>query len=123
MLKRNIKKIKQSIKIEDYQSEVKKQIATKLYEEYEKGNSNINDILNEMTEEEQSHVTKLMIDDYEIENKEKAIDDILKAYEKEKLNQRKIDLIGLIETETDEGRKKEYERELNDIVVKIVRIK
>ena len=94
-----------------------------MYEEHEKGNSNINNILNEMSDEQQSHVTKFMIDDFEIEDKEKAIDDILQAYEKEKLNQRKLDLIGLIEIEKNENIKKSYEEELKDIIVKLVRIK
>ena len=115
--------IKQNIKIEDYKTEINKQIATKLYEEYEKGNSNINGVLAQMSEEEQSYVTKIMMDDYEIKDKEKAIDDILQQYEKEKLNQRKIDLIGLIEKETDENQKKEYEEELKEIILKLVRIK
>ena len=115
--------IKQNIKIEDYQTEINKQIATKLYEEYEKGNSNINGVLAQMSEEEQSYVTEIMMDDYEIADKEKAIDDILQQYEKEKLNQRKIDLIGLIEKETDENQKKEYEEELKEIILKLVRIK
>ena len=94
-----------------------------MYEEYEKGNSNINNILNEMNEEEQSYITKLMIDEYEIEDKEKAIDDILQAYEKEKLNQRKYDLIGLIDEEKDEEKRKSYEEELKEIIVRLVRIK
>ena len=94
-----------------------------MYEEYEKGNSNINGILTQMNEEEQSYMTKLMIDDYEIKDKEKAIDDILRAYEKEKLIQRKFELIKLSEEVQDEEKKRIYERELNDILVKIVRIK
>ena len=109
--------IKQNIKVEDYQSEINKQIATKLYEEYEKGNSNINSILNQMSEEEQSHATKILID------KEKAIDDILGAYKREKMNQRKIDLVGLIETEEDENTKAAYEQELKDIIFELAKIK
>ena len=115
--------IKSNIKVEDYQSKLNREIAEKLYEEYEKGNSNINSILNEMNEEEQSHVTKLMIDEYEIKDKEKAIDDILQSYEKEKLNQRKYDLIGLIDEEKDKEKRKSYEEELKKIIVKLVRIK
>ena len=115
--------IKQSIKIEDYQSEINKQIATKLYEEYEKGNSNISGVLNLMNEEEQSHVTELLIDEYEIEDKEKAIDDILNAYEKEKLTQRKFDLIRLIESEEEKENKQKYEQELKEIILKLVKIK
>ncbi len=114
--------IKQNIKIEDFQDETNKQIAAKLYEEYEKGNSNINNILNDMKEEEQSRVTKVMIDDLEITDKEKAIDDILNAYQKEKLNQRKFELIALIENEKDESKKKEYEVELRNIIISLVNV-
>ena len=93
-----------------------------MYEEYEKGNSNINNILNDMKEEEQSRVTKVMIDDLEITDKEKAIDDILNAYQKEKLNQRKFELIALIENEKDESKKKEYEVELRNIIISLVNV-
>ena len=53
-------------------------IAKKLYEEFEKGNSNINGILDNLNEEEQSHVTEIMADDYEIQDMEKAIDDVIR---------------------------------------------
>ena len=115
--------LKQNIKIEDYQSALNKQIAAKLYEEYEKGNSNINSFLNEMSEEEQGHITKLMIDDYEIEDKEKAIDDILQAYQKEKLNHRKYQLLELIDKEENIEQKKAFENELKEIIIKLVKIK
>ena len=116
-------KIKEQIKPEDYQRKGNKEIATKLYEEFEKGNSNINSILSEMTEEQKSYLTKFMIDEYEIENKEKAAQDVLKAYQKDKLNQRKNELVVLLEKEQDEQKKKQYEGELRDIITKIVKIK
>ena len=40
-------------------------------------------------EEEQNQITMIMADDYEIDDLEKAIDDIIQTYEKEKLNNRK----------------------------------
>ena len=58
-----------------------------------------------------------MIDDLEIKDKEKAIDDILNAYQKEKLDQRKYELIALIEKEEDENKKQEYETELRNIII------
>ena len=115
--------IKQNMKPEDFKDEINKKIAKKLYEELEKGNSNINAILDEMTEEEQNHITEIMAMDYEIEDMEKAIDDIMQSYEKEKLNQRKLEIIELLETQIEEEQKKSLEKELNDIIIKLVKLK
>ena len=115
--------IKQNMKPEDFKDELNKKIAKKLYEELEKGNSNINAILDEMTEEEQNHITEIMAMDYEIEDMEKAIDDIMQSYEKEKLNQRKLEIIELLEKQTEEEQKKSLEKELNDIIIKLVKLR
>ena len=60
-----------------------------MYEEFEKGNSNINAILDKMNEEEQNHITEILADDYELDDIEKAIDDVMQSYEKERLVNRK----------------------------------
>ena len=70
--------IKQNIKPEEFKDILNQRIAKKLYEEFEKGNSNINGILDNLNEEEQSHVTEIMADDYEIQDMEKAIDDVIR---------------------------------------------
>ena len=115
--------IKQNMKPDDFKDEINKKIAKKLYEELEKGNSNINAILDEMTEEEQNHITEIMAMDFEIEDMEKAIDDIMQSYEKEKLNQRKLEIIELLEKQAEEEKKKELEKELNDIIIKLVKLR
>ena len=51
--------IKQNVKPEDFKYEIDKLIAKKLYEEFEKGNSNISSIIDNLTEEEQNHVTAI----------------------------------------------------------------
>ena len=115
--------IKQNMKPDDFKDEINKKIAKKLYEELEKGNSNINAILDEMTEEEQNHITEIMAMDFEIEDMEKAIDDIMQSYEKEKLNQRKLEIIELLEKQAEEEQKKELEKELNSIIIKLVKLR
>ena len=115
--------IKQNMKPDDFKDEINKKIAKKLYEELEKGNSNINAILDEMTEEEQNHITEIMAMDFEIEDMEKAIDDIMQSYEKEKLNQRKLEIIELLEKQAEEEKKKELEKELNSIIIKLVKLR
>lgn len=98
--------IKQNITIEDFKDNLNKQIATKLYEELEKGNSNINSILDNLSDEEQNHITAILADDYEINNIEKAIDDIMQSYEKDKLNERKFQILEMLETPIEENQKR-----------------
>ena len=116
--------IKQNIDVKDFKSELNKQIAQILYEEFEKGNSNINAILDKMGEEEQSHITEILADDYELDDIEKAIDDVMQKYEKEKLNERKLQIIQLLEEpEKTVEEKNELGKELNDIIIRLAKMK
>ena len=47
-----------------------------MYEEFEKGNSNINAIIDNLEQDEQNQITMIMSEDYEITDIEKAIDDV-----------------------------------------------
>ena len=94
-----------------------------MYEEFEKGNSNINGIIDELDEEEQNQITMIMAEDYEINDIEKAIDDIMQSYEKEKLNNRKFEILDLLEQNTDSEEKKKLEKELTDIIIRLAKIK
>ena len=115
--------IKQNIKVEDFKDDTNQKIAKKLYEELEKGNSNINGIIDMLDEYEQNHITEIMADDYEIENIEKAIDDLMQSYEKEKLNERKFEIDKLLETNSSIEEKKNLEKELTEIILKLAKIK
>lgn len=115
--------IKQHIRPVDFQDEVNINIAKKLYEELEKGNSNINGIIDELEQEEQNQITLIMADDYEIDDLEKAIDDLIQTYEREKLNNRKFEILELLENETDENNKKKLENELSNIIIMLAKIK
>ena len=96
-------------------------IAKKLYEEFEKGNSNINSIIDILEEEEQNRITMIMAEDYEIKDLEKAIDDIIQVYQREKLNDRKFEIFELLNETTDINQKKELETELNNIIIKLAK--
>ena len=115
--------IKPNIKVEDFKDTINKKIAHKLYEELEKGNSNINSIIDKLDEEEQSRITQIMAEDYGIEDVEKAIDDIIKSYEKEKLTKRKFEIVELIENETDETNKSNLGKELSEVIIKLSKLK
>ena len=114
--------IEKNIKVEDFKDNINKNIAQKLYEELRKGNSNINSVIDNLDEEEQGRITEIMADDYEIDDMEKAIDDIIKSYEKEKLNNRKFELVELIENETDELKKRTLGQELTNIIIQIAKL-
>ena len=115
--------IKQNITIKDFKYKIDKKIAEKLYEEFENGNSNINSIIDNLSEEEQSHITMIMAEDYGIDDVEKAIDDIIQSYEKDKLNERKLEILELLEDTAEENQKKELEKELNDIIIRLAKIR
>ena len=115
--------MKQNINPQDFQDEVNANIAKKLYEELEKGNSNINSIIDELEQEEQNQITMIMADDYEIDDLEKAIDDLIQTYQKEKLNNRKFEILELLEKTTDINQKKELEKELSNIIIRLAKIK
>ena len=115
--------IKQNIKPEDFQDEINFKIAKKLYEEFEKGNSNINGIIDTLEQEEQNQITMIMAEDYEIEDLEKAIDDIIQTYKKEKLNNRKFEILELLDQTSNSEEKKELERELSSIIIMLAKIK
>lgn len=115
--------IKQNIPAEEFKYEIDKKIAKKVYEEFEKGNSNINAIIDNLEEEEQNHITMIMAEDYGIEDIEKAIDDIIQSYEKEKLNDRKYEILELLESEENQEEKKNLEKELSEIIIKLSKIK
>ena len=115
--------IKQNIKPEDFQDEINQEIAKKLYEEFEKGNSNINSIIDTLDQDHQNQITMIMAEDYEIEDLEKAIDDIIQAYKRDKLNNRKLEILELLEKTSNIEEKKELEKELSNIIITLARIK
>ncbi len=116
--------MKQNIQIDDFKDKINQRIVQKLYEELEKGNSNINGIIDTLEEEEQNHITAIMADDYEINDIEKAIDDIMQSYEKDKLNHRKFEILELLEKNNLEAdQKKNLEKELSEIIIRLAKIK
>lgn len=116
-------KIKNNIKPEDFKYDINKKIAIVLYEELEKQEPNINKLINDFDEETQSHITMVMATDYEIEDTEKAVDDILQKYERERLDTRKLEILKQLEQETDGEKKKQLGKELSNIIVALAKIK
>ena len=122
----NFQMIKEHMKIEDFKYDLNIKIVKALYEELEKEDSNISLVLDKIEDEEiKNHLTAIMAEDYGISdsNDTKAIEDILRKYEREKLEKRRDELISLSSEETDSVKRKELGKELNDIILKLVKIK
>ena len=91
--------------------------------EFEKGNSNINGIIDNLDQDQQNQITMIMAEDYEIEDLEKAIDDIIQAYKRDKLNNRKFEILEKLEQTSNIEEKRELEKELSNIIITLARIK
>lgn len=119
-------KLKAIINLEDFKDEQNKQILKKLYEELEKGNINTNHILDWFEEEKIiSHITEIMAYDFEITDVSKAIEDLISIYEKEKLTNRRNAILKQLENidSSNQEEIKQLENELNDIILKLAKIK
>lgn len=119
-------KIKNLITLNYIQDDTNKQILKKMYEEFEKGNSNTSQLLDWFQDEKIiSHITEIMAGDFEITDVNKAIDDLISIYEKEKLISRRNEILKKLESVSEAGSEevKELEKELNDIILKLAKIK
>ena len=119
-------KIKGIINPNDFKSEANQKIMRRLYEEFEKGNSNINSLVDMFADDEQvvNALTGIMADDYEIEDNKKALDDVINNYQKEKLMARRNEIIqSLNNASLDKEKASELEKELHTLIIKLAQIK
>lgn len=118
--------VKDKILPEDFKKEENRKILEKLYEQFEKENSNIDNILELFNDDEDviSALTEIMSNDYEIQNDKKAIEDLINNYKKEKFMTRKNEIINALNNnETNEQNNEILEKELHDIITKMAQIK
>ena len=115
--------MKQHISPKDFKVELNQKIAQKVYEELEKGNSNINAMLDTLSEEEQNHITMIMAEDDGIDDIEKAMDELMQAYEKQKLNDRKFEILTLLDDTEQQVNRKELETELSNIILQLAKMR
>ena len=112
--------IKQNIKIEDFKDDTNKKIAQVIYEEFDKGNNNINAIIDNLGEEEQNHITEIMAEDYGLnDNIEKAIDDVIKGNERDKLYEKREELSKLMNSDISKEQKDKILVEIMEITNKL----
>ncbi len=119
-------KIKDIINPNDFKNEANQKIMRRLYEEFEKGNSNINSLVDMFADDEQvvNALTGIMADDYEIEDNKKALEDVINNYQKEKLMARRNEIIqSLNNANLDKEKANELEKELHTLIIKLAQIK
>ena len=116
-------KIKNKIKPEDFKYEKNKKILERVYAEYEKGLTEIYDVLSLFDDEDIiNHITEIMAKDYGITDIDKGIDDILNTYERENLKEKRDEILKSLESsELDNTEKLNLERELNNIIIKLAK--
>ncbi len=116
--------VKENMGVDDFKYGLNKEIVKVLYEELEKGNADVNSILDKLENEQiQNHLTAIMAEDYGITDNEKAIKDILNKYEKQKLEKRRDELIRETSVEQDSEKRNKLSNELNSIILKLAKIK
>lgn len=120
------KKIKNTIKIDDIKSSKNREILIKLYEELEKGNSNIESLLDIFSDEEViNHLSGIMATDFEITDVNKCVDDVIFNHEKDKLLMQRNEILKTLENSENLTKDEvaNLETQLSNIIVKLARMK
>ena len=121
------KKIKDVISPDDFKNELNKKIVKILYEELEKGDiSNVIGLF-EKDEELLSHITYILSKETEMKNTDKAIEDLVNSFIKERLQEEKSTILKrLISKDIDKEESKQLEtrlKEISELSKKLVNIK
>lgn len=102
-----------------------KAIINKLYEEHEKGNINIENILDLFEDEiTVNYLSGIMSSDFEITDVDKCIEDVLVTYRKELLLQRRNEILGKIDNSSlTKEEVANLEAQLNEVIIQLAKIK
>lgn len=102
-----------------------KAIINKLYEEHEKGNINIENILDLFEDEiTVNYLSGIMSSDFKITDVDKCIEDVLVTYRKELLLQRRNEILGKIDNSNlTKEEVANLEAQLNEVIIQLAKIK
>lgn len=102
-----------------------KAIINKLYEEHEKGNINIENILDLFEDEiTVNYLSGIMSSDFEITDVDKCIEDVRVTYRKELLLQRRNEILGKIDNSNlTKEEVANLEAQLNEVIIQLAKIK
>ena len=118
-------KIRKNIDINDLKSERNQNIVRKLYDEIEKGNSNINNVLDWFEDGETiNYLSWILAYDFEITEVNKAISDLVNIYTKENLIKQRNEIIKQLEkNDLSQEESNQLEKMLNEIIIKLAKMK
>lgn len=117
--------IRKNIEISDFKTEKNRIIVKKLYEELEKGNSNINNVL-DWFEDEQiiNYISWILAYDFEITEVDKCIKDLINIYAKQNLiNQRNEIIKALDRQDLSNEESEQLGNMLNEVIIKLAKMK
>ena len=117
--------IRKNIGIADFKSEQNQNIVKKLYEELEKGNSNINNIIDWFEDEQTiNYLSWILAYDFEITEINKCIADLINIYTRENILKQRNEIIKRLEREgLSKEESSELEKMLNEIIIKLAKMK
>lgn len=117
--------IQSNISADDLKIEENKVIFEKIMALEEKDSEKITQQIANLEDEKiQEHISEIMVTDYEITSVEKCVQDVILIYNKERLQNRKLQIVKELENPNlEKGQMKELEMELSDIIVKMAKIK
>ena len=122
---KSFEKLKKLIDNNVIKIERNKAIINKLYEEHEKGNINIENILDLFEDEiTVNYLSGIMSSDFEITDVDKCIEDVLVTYRKELLLQRRNEILGKIDNSNlTKEEVANLEAQLNEVIIQLAKIK
>jgi len=119
------KEIRNNIEVNNFKSDRNKTIVKKLYEELEKGNSNINNVIDWFDDEEIiNYLSWILAYDFEIAEVSKCITDLINIYIKENMINQRNEIIKQLErNDLEKEESYELEKMLNEIIIKLAKMK
>lgn len=117
--------IQSNIGIEDLKIEENKVIFEKIMTSNEEDTEKITQLIANIEDENiQTHISIIMVTDYEITSLQKCLEDVIFTYNRERLQKRKLQIVKEIESEnTTKEESDNLYAELQDIIAKLAKIK
>ncbi|MBQ7410277.1 MAG: DNA primase [Clostridia bacterium] len=115
-----------NITLDDFKLEANKFIFEKILESpAEESEKILQTIANIEDQEIQSHVSEILVTDYEISSIEKCIEDVVNIYNKERLTNRKFEIIKELENSSNLTKEEiaKLEQELSEIIIELAKRK
>ena len=115
-----------NISVDDFKLDFNKIIFEKILESNEEESEKILQLISNIEDKDiQSHVSEILVTDYEISSVQKCIEDVVNTYNKERLTNRKFEIIKMLENSSSNSKDEvaKLEQELNDIIIELAKRK